>query len=262
MLIGCSLSSYFPHPAAVALKLIREAGLSFVECDWSQEQAEQIKGAEVRNLLDNQQLKPLSVRLQGGDFQREHLKPLQIKLQQAVELGAGYVVCGAGRAENEGQRQELSECHLALADMAEKLGLVVGLETAAGVCENSREMFKWMERLQHPALRLDFDTARYLYLNDGASGEIALQRVCGYVGGLHLTDSQGMAGVADFPELGAGGAVDFCRTLEILRPLRFTGPVLLHIPGTRRQQPRPLDLCQRQVLASIEHLKMCGWFDP
>ena len=70
----------------------------------------------------------------------------------------------------------------------------VCFETHRGLCVNHREMLHLMNELQHPALRLNFDTGNILYYNENIHGEVALAKACHLVKHVHLKDTPGRMG--------------------------------------------------------------------
>src|SRR5690606_29036651 len=122
------------------------------------------------------------------------------------------------------RRDRLLEQHRQLADAAAALGLTITFDTLPGMCADARGMLQALDALQHPAVRLNFDTGAYVQYNPWSSGEVALQRVAGYVGSVRLTNFTAGVEPAEYPPLGQGGDVDFARTLQILASLAFAGP--------------------------------------
>ena len=157
-------------------------------------------------------------------------------------------------------RQRLFERHRRAADLAAERGLVLAFDTLPGLCGDTREMLRTLEELQHPAIRLNFDTGRYLQQNPWSSGEVALQRVFGHLASVRLTNFTVGVEPQEFPPLGQGGDVDCSRMLQILRGLEFSGPCTVAFqPATRR--PPTAAQCEEWLRQSVEHLRGCGWFD-
>jgi inosose dehydratase len=134
------------------------------------------------------------------------------------------------------------------------------LAVQPGICENSREAARTMRELDHPAVRVHFDTGRYLSYNPSASGEVHLQYVSPWLASLQLTDHDGTPGNAELPPLGQGGAVDFARTYEIAKALTFPGPCVVEF-RPRTSRPPSLDQCRTWLEDSLQLLRRGGWFD-
>lgn len=269
MLVSCLASAYRPHSTEDAIVGVRRAGLENIELGLrttspdGQYVEPPDEGALARweQLLAEHSVRVPSVIIMSGDpADPARLEMAMSKLAIGRRFGARVAVTIAGEAHDESQRQRLYEHHRRLGDRAGELGMVVAFETHPGLCGDWRGMQRTMEDLDHPALRLNFDTANYLYYNDGAVGEIALLRIAYWVASLHLKDTTGEAGHWDFPAIGEVSGVDFGRTLEILKALRFEGPATIEIDQPKRGA-LSLAECQDRVERSVRYLRNCGWLD-
>ena len=92
-------------------------------------------------------------------------------------------------------------------------------------------MLALMGEVDHPHVRLNFDTGNIAYYNRGADPCDELEQVKHLVRNVHLKDNRG--GFEDwyFPAVGDGGGVDFVRVREILDGVGFTGPYTIEIEG-------------------------------
>ena len=271
MLVSCFTNSFVPHPVEDALPRIKAAGVENVELALRRS-GDPADGPAPPDdaLLDRWQtlladlgLAVPSVSIMSGDPRSADVQALILdKLRIGARLGARIAVASAGEADTPEQKQQLYDFHRRTGDLAGELGMTIAFETHPGLCESWRRMRETMEELDHERLRLNFDTANYLYYNDRVEGEVALQRICEWVASLHLKDSRGVFHEWYFPALGDGGAVDFCRTLQIMLALDFKGPSTIELEGIEGKPPLSLDECQARLEKSVAHLRMAGWFDP
>ena len=88
-----------------------------------------------------------------------------------------------------------------------------------------------MSDVDHPHVRLNFDTGNIAYYNQGADPCDELEQVKHLVRNVHLKDNRG--GFEDwyFPAVGDGGSVDFDAVREILDGVGFAGPYTIEIEG-------------------------------
>ena len=137
---------------------------------------------------------------------------------------APVAVSGAGQPTDEGERKVVIGHLKKLGDLAGSLGLDVSLETHKGPTQNAEAMLTLMAEVDHPRVRLNFDTGNIAYYNRGLDPADELEKVKHLVRSVHLKDSRG--GFEDwyFPAIGDGGAVDFRRIREILDGVGFLGP--------------------------------------
>jgi inosose dehydratase len=293
MLVSCAIDAFTPCPVADALWAIADSGLKHVEVPWRLlcQEGNPVgmpcdgQVANILALLEGHGLQAASLSLIGGPTlaavaSSEDSEALSAACWRAArELGAKLVVAELGVVASDVEHgdskrgESQSSCLLARlahwADEAAAAGLTLAVENRPGLCVDSRGMQKLIEQVAHPAVRLHYDTGGYACRNPWSSWEVALQRVCGWLGGVRLTDHAGTAGDERFPPLGEGGAIDFARTLEILRPMRFARPCTIdfRIKGRRRDRPGApnaggvsLEKCRAGLERSVTQLRRSGWF--
>lgn len=179
-------------------------------------------------------------------------------IEFANSLGVKSVMLSLVGAQVDRVDPTAAKCLHAWGDCANAAGSIVSLGTASSVLPDTRAMAQLMNATRASSLRLDFDTGRYQQWNPHRSGEIALQRIAGWLGSLRLREATGTPGEFDSPPLGTGGAVDFARTCEIVKALKFRGPVIIEIdPPTRRKALRSIE---SDLSDSLQHLRDCGWY--
>lgn len=182
------------------------------------------------------------------------------KLQIAKEFDVQWLVGGAGEAETEIDRVLLFDHLKQIGDRAGELGMVYCFETHPGICQHPDSMLETMERLDHPHLKLNFDTGNVLYYNRDVSIADALRKVRDHVRHVHIKDTNGHYKEWHFPALGAGGAVDFGQVKALLDEVNFTGPYSLEIEGIEGEPEQTLEDYQNRMAESMAHLKTCGYF--
>ncbi len=275
-IVSCLTNSYGRFGAQAAFEQIRAAGLQFLELPIRTAGVKPHFGDEplltetsspndikrVGRLLEQHDVRLSSCNITSGNpLDPSVVAVTRRKLDLAGQLGVDLVVAGAGEAEEPRELETLYRHLRDIGDYAAGLGITYCFETHPGLCRNHYGMLETMQALDHPHLRLNFDTANILYYNEHIEGEISLAKVCQYVGHMHLKDSMGEFGKWYFPALGRGGAVDFVRVLEIMRPLGFNGPYSLEIEGIAGEVELSLDEYQQRIVESVKHLRNCGYFD-
>lgn len=146
-----------------------------------------------------------------------------------------------------------------LRDLAEKAAardVVISLETHPPYCENADRMLATMEAVDHPNLRVNFDTANIFYYNEGLDSADELERVTDYVASVHLKDTDGGFKSGNFPVLGEG-VVDFERIFATLEEAGFEGPLTLELEG---ELVRDLDVEGRHLAVKdcMDYLRSIG----
>ncbi len=176
-------------------------------------------------------------------------------------FGVDVVVSGAGQPTDAAERATIMSHLRRIGDTAGALGVTVALETHKGPTQNADAMLALMAELDHPHVRLNFDTGNIAYYNAGVNPVDELARVAHLVRNVHLKDNRG--GLEDwyFPAVGDGGAVDFVRVREILDGVGFRGAYTIEIEGIGGEPEPGLDGRVERVRRSVEHLRRCGYFD-
>jgi inosose dehydratase len=274
-IIACHTNSYGHLGGPAAIQNVRAAGLEYIEIP--------IRTAGFRSrrddppllttdatLADLQQLERLLASedvsvssftcMAGNPLDPPNVAVMLRKLDLASHFGVKHVVADAGAADDSAERSTILTHLKQIGDHATRLGITVCFETHRGLCVNHREMLHLMAELQHPALRLNFDTGNILYYNENIHGEVALAKACHLVKHVHLKDSPGRCGDWNFPALGAGGGVDFLRVYQIMRDVGFRGPYSIEIEGTQHEADEPLEFYQQRVVESVNYLRRLGYF--
>jgi L-ribulose-5-phosphate 3-epimerase len=176
-------------------------------------------------------------------------------------FGATVCVTGAGQPADAVERTLVVENLRRLGDSAAAAGITLALETHKGPTQNATAMLALMDEVDHPNVRLNFDTGNIAYYNRDADPCDELERVKHLVRNVHVKDNRG--GFEDwyFPALGEGGAVDFVRVRQILDGVGFAGPYTIEIEGIGGEPEPGLEARQERVARSVQHLRACGYFD-
>lgn len=276
MLVSCFTNSYGRFGAKAAIENVRAAGLEHVELPIRTAGVASLFGDEplLTQEADADDLKRVDELLalhgvtvsscnvsSGNPLERSATDLAKRKLDVAKHFGVDVVVGGAGEVEDEAALGALYSHLREIGDHAAGLGMTYCFETHPGICVNHRFMLKTMHDLNHPNLRLNFDTGNLHYYNVNANVEVALAKVCPFVKHLHLKDSTGEPGDWYFAALGLGGAVDFLRVLQIMRDVGFSGPFSIELEGIRGEGDVPFETVQRRVADSVQLLRDCGYFE-
>ena len=80
-----------------------------------------------------------------------------------------------------------------------------------------------MRRINHPNVRVNFDTGNITYYNQGADVVAELKKIIDYVATVELKDHGGQPRTWDFPALGQG-KIDFAGVLAGPQGPRLFGP--------------------------------------
>ena len=117
-------------------------------------------------------------------------------------------------------------------DIARRYGVTISLETHPDLGTNGSVHLETMKRIDHPNVRVNFDTGNIFFYNRGASAAAELKKIVDYVATLEIKDHSGRFMDWNFPALGKG-VVDIPAVLHVLEEHGFDGPVTMEIEGIR-----------------------------
>jgi L-ribulose-5-phosphate 3-epimerase len=170
-------------------------------------------------------------------------------------------VSGAGQPADAAERRTIIDHLRRLGETAGECGVTLALETHKGPTQNAAAMLALMNEVDHPYVRLNFDTGNIGYYNQGTDPCDELEKVKHLVRNVHLKDNRG--GYEDwyFPAVGAGGAVDFTRVRTILDSVGFAGPYTIEIEGIGGEPEPGVEGRHERIKESVAHLRACDYFD-
>jgi L-ribulose-5-phosphate 3-epimerase len=277
-ILSCFTNAYGAAGVRAAAEHIRAAGLDYLELALRghnfgglvipesaviTEKADDATAGDFRALLDRHGVKVSGCNVGGADIRTaEGVELTERRIRFAKRwFDVAVVVSGAGQPADAEERRRVVAHLRRIGDTAGALGVVVALETHKGPTQNADAMLALMAEVDHPHVRLNFDTGNIAYYNRGADPAAELERVAPLVRNVHLKDNRG--GFEDwyFPALGDGGAVDFRRVRQTLDAVGFAGPYSIEIEGIGGEPEPGLPARQERIRRSVEHLRACGYFD-
>lgn len=273
MQLSCFPNSYGPFGPLAALDHLPTVGVPFIEMPiknagipsffketpllTNASSLDDAKSVRERVVAAGMKLSSANI-TSGNPLDADGLQRTLDKLPLAAALGVPFVVAGAGELQSSDDWPTLIDHLRRIGDAAQELNIVYCCETHPGVCVSAARMLETIERVDHPHIRLNFDTGNILYYNDGVNVVDELRAVLPFVEHVHLKDSNGVAGDWHFPALGAGGAVNFTEVLKVLVDAAYNGPVSLEIEGIEGEPELSLSDYQERIAASVRHLTVCA----
>lgn len=166
--------------------------------------------------------------------QPEGVDLLKARVDLAAALGAKYVDTGTIWPYKDlwtlRPKSELQEAEIAfyrhvveVADYAAQFGITISLETHTGLAGTGPKALQVMQRLEHPNIRIVYDTANLIYY-EGIRPETDLPVIANYVSNLHLKDTKGGLHEPNMTAIGEGN-IDFAVIFKTLKDAGFTGPI-------------------------------------
>jgi L-ribulose-5-phosphate 3-epimerase len=176
----------------------------------------------------------------------------------AKRLGLTVVVCDAGEVHDAVQRRETLRRLAQAGDYADGLGLTLALEIHPNIVGSGRAARFLMSELNHPQVRINYDTSNILFFSDLDPVE-DLQDVVSFVAAVHLKDkATRLQRVWDFVPLGQG-VVDFPAVIDVLRKAHFSGPYSIELELAEMADEAAAKIaCEEGLRASLAHLREIG----
>jgi inosose dehydratase len=277
-IVSCFTNCFGSEGVRAAVQRIRETGINHLELALRghnfgglvipeeaviTEKADDATASAFVDLLNKHGVGVSGCNVGGADIRTRDGVDLTIRRIRFAKkwFNVSIVVSGAGQPANEDERKTVLGHLREIGDCASELGIVVALETHKGPTQNATAMLQLMEDLDHPSVRLNFDTGNIAYYNAGVNPVDELERVKQLVKNVHVKDTRG--GLEDwyFPAVGDGGAVDFRKVREILDGVGYQGAYTIEIEGIKDEPEPGLEGRVARVARSVAHLKACGYFD-
>ncbi|MHC4084532.1 MAG: sugar phosphate isomerase/epimerase family protein [Planctomycetota bacterium] len=143
-------------------------------------------------------------------------------------------------------------------DIARKHGVTISLETHPDLGTNGDTHLETMKQINHPNVRVNFDTGNITYYNKNTDAATELKKVIDYVATVEFKEHNGRYRTWNFPTFGKG-VVNFPSVLRILKEHNYRGPITLEIEGI---QGVPWDEAQtkKAIADSAAYVKSLGRF--
>jgi sugar phosphate isomerase/epimerase len=175
----------------------------------------------------------LTVLVLRGDTdlsQESSLPELEAQLAICQDMGVKYMFLSPKR---HGARKETIYSRLRDAgEIAEKYGVTIALETHPDLGTNGDIHLETMQQIDHPNVRVNFDTGNIHYYNQCTDAARELRKIIDYVATVEIKDHNGVYNDWNFPALGQG-VVDIPEVLKVLRENEYAGPITMEIEGIK-----------------------------
>ncbi|MBX3178472.1 MAG: sugar phosphate isomerase/epimerase [Candidatus Hydrogenedentes bacterium] len=250
--LACRLASYGAYEEAAWTHLpaigVRHMFMNVPEPD-------QIDAVAAR--LEAHKLAPVVMRGAADLSTPESIGILAGQLAICRRFGVRYMFLSPKHAEAP---REVAWEHLRRAgDAAAEQDVIIALETHPDLGTNGAVHLETMQAVDHPYVRVNFDTGNITYYNRDTDAVSELKKIVDYVATVEFKDHNGGFETWTFPPLGQG-VVDFPGVLDVLNAHGYAGPITLEFEGTKGVE---LDEAQtRQAIeTSVAYVRSLGEFD-
>ena len=186
--------------------------------------------AETQAKLAEHGLKPVVMRGDADLSKDTFVEEITPQLAICKKLDVKYMFLSAKRGESP---KEVAYARLrAAGDAAKAHGVIIAMETHPDLGTNGNVQLETMRAVNHPNVRVNFDTANITYYNKNTSAVAELAKIIDYVATIEFKDHSGEFETWDFPVLGQG-VVDFPKIVRMLKDHGYQGPVTIEFEGTK-----------------------------
>jgi len=196
-----------------------------------------------RQMLATYGLTPVVFRGSADLSKDTFAEELEPQLAVCDQMDVKYLFLSAKRGDSP--LEAAYERLRAAGDAAKAHGVIIGLETHPDLGTNGAVQVETMRAVNHPNIRVNFDTANITYYNENTNAVDELKKSIDYVATVEFKDHTGGLETWDFPVLGKG-IVDIPAIIAMLREKGYAGPVTLEFEGTKG-----VELSQEQTLQAI-----------
>lgn len=249
--LACRLSNYLEYQESAYTHLpALGIGHVFIHVPPA-EQAETIQKQLARHGL-----KPVVMRGDADLSTETGLGRLAEQLRTCQKMEVKYLFLSVKR--REATEQVIYERLRQAGEIAKQHGVIITLETHPEFGTNGDVQLKTMRRVNHPNVRINFDTGNIHYYNRGTDAPTELRKIIDYVATVEVKDHNGEFESWHFPALGRG-KVNLAEVLRILREHGYAGPVTMEIEGIQgvRRNRREVE---QDIADSAAYLRSLGKF--
>ncbi|HOA72135.1 MAG TPA: sugar phosphate isomerase/epimerase family protein [Phycisphaerae bacterium] len=153
---------------------------------------------------------------------------LRTQIYACSELGARFLFLSVKKGDTP--EKDVWERMREIGDLARAENVTIVMETHPDLVTNGDVGRRTMEAINHPNVRINYDTANVYYYNEGIDSVAELTKLIDYVAAVHLKETNGGFKTWHFPALGQG-IVNFPEIFRLLDARGFAGPYTMEIEG-------------------------------
>ena len=245
--LACNVGSYRKY-RETAYEHLQKIGLRNVEIPLP-EDVDRMKAE-----LDDNGLFATSVIVRFDPAEEDAVDAFVASYDAVAKLGARVIFTSVKAGEMD--RQVVYDKLRAMGERAAPYGILIGMETHPDLITNGDVALATMQGVDHPNVRVNFDTGNVYYYNEGCNSVDEIRKIAKYVSSVHLKDTGGGFEAWDFPTLGEG-VVDFAGVFREVNAVGLHGPFTMELEGIRGEE-LTVEQVHRRIEESIAHLKKLG----
>lgn len=250
--LACRLANYGEYQD-IALDHLKKIGVRYVFMNVPA--PDEVEAATAR--LNEHGLKPLVMRGSADLSKESSVDELGEQVAVCAKMGVKYMFLSAKR--NDASKEVAYERLRRAGDIAKKHGVIIALETHPDLGTNAEVHLETMKAIDHPNVRVNFDSANITYYNKNTDAVTELKKIIDYVATVEIKDHTGEFETWNFPAVGQG-VVDSPAILEVLREHGYTGPITLEFEGIKGVELTEVET-KLAIAESIAYIRSLGRFE-
>jgi sugar phosphate isomerase/epimerase len=239
-IIGASSVIYDPFGAEEAFKSVAANGFKFIEVTYLKgfaenivKRPEDISKKDIEDMLamaKNYGLSIYAFSVYEYIISENAVDKFKKIIDVANSLGSHTIITDTGDAK-EGESDKIDLFYKNIAEIAEYASsndTNICFEIHGGLCSTGRQGVEIVKKIDHPNIKLNYDTANVIYFG-GERPEEDIVGLWPYFGFMHLKDKAGRDPEWNFPAVGDGN-IDFKKIFEEIKD--YSGPISVEIELT------------------------------
>ncbi len=261
--VGVVTSTYPNFSAEEALEGISEAGFKYVELASAPgyfehilprpEEADKEDVKKVLNLCKKYGLELYCIAGHTRLMKEGAVNNFKKVIDYAEMAEVKFVTTDTGEVKTDDDKKKFYSDIKDIGDYARSKGVTVCLEMHGSWCNNGRTSSEIIKTLDHPNIRLNYDTGNVMFYGS-VRPEEDIGNALPYMAFMHIKDDGGEFKEWNFPALGDGN-IDFKKILTLIED--YTGPISVEIEFDGKE--RSLEEINEAVKKSYNFLKNFGY---
>lgn len=250
--LACRLANYGEYQDAAWTHL---PSIGFKYVFMNVPQPEEI--AAVKKRLADHGLKVAVIRGDTDLSRPSSVDELAVQLNTCKELGVKYLFLSPKHPEVS--KEVAIERLRRAGDIAQKCGVIIALESHPDLGTNGDTHVATMRAINHPNVRVNFDTGNITYYNHGADAVSELKKCIQYVATVEFKDHNGEFETWNFPVIGTG-VVDFAGVMKVLEENHYAGPITMEVEGVQGVKMDEAQI-KKYIEQSAQKVRSLGRFE-
>jgi len=211
----------------------------------------------VMQKLKEHGLKPVVLRGEADLSKPEAPEQLGVQAETCAKMGVTFMFISAKR--NDAPKEAVFDRLRQAGERARKAGVTITLETHPDLGTNGDIQVETMKAINHPNIRVNFDTANITYYNKNTDAAAELKKSIDYVATVEFKDHNAEFETWNFPVLGQG-KVNFPEILSLLKEHGYKGAITIEFEGVKGVELNE-EQTRKAIADCVTYVRSIGSFE-